>query len=83
LSAIEALSIPVTISGAFGLPVLRRWEARKIGEDGTETLKLIPWQWKVIAHVREKFPCWACEAIAQPPGSLASERTRACRSHKP
>jgi transposase len=28
---------------------------RKIGEDVTETLELIPRQWKVIQHVREKF----------------------------
>jgi transposase len=40
---------------------------RKIGEDVTETLELIPRQWKVVAHVREKFSCRACEAIAQPP----------------
>jgi transposase len=33
----------------------------------TETLELIPRQWKVVAHVREKFSCRACEAIAQPP----------------
>src|SRR5689334_7246553 len=35
---------------------------RKIGEDVTETLELIPRQWKVIQHVREKFSCRACEA---------------------
>src|SRR6201993_4532658 len=29
----------------------------KLGEDVTETLKLIPRQWKVIQHVREKFSC--------------------------
>jgi hypothetical protein len=40
---------------------------RKIGEDVTETLELIPRQWKVIAHVREKFSCRACEAITQAP----------------
>jgi transposase len=40
---------------------------RKIGEDVTETLELIPRQWKVIAHVREKFSCRGCEAISQPP----------------
>ena len=28
----------------------------KLGEDVTETLELIPRQWKVIQHVREKFP---------------------------
>jgi len=40
---------------------------RKLGEDVTETLELIPRQWKVIQHVREKFSCRACEAISQPP----------------
>jgi len=40
---------------------------RKIGEDMTETLELIPRQWKVIQHVREKFSCRTCEAITQPP----------------
>lgn len=40
---------------------------RKIGEDMTETLELVPRQWKVIQHVREKFSCRACEAISQPP----------------
>ena len=40
---------------------------RKIGEDVTETLELIPRQWKVIQHVREKLSCRACEAITQPP----------------
>src|ERR1700681_1732759 len=40
---------------------------RKIGEDVTETLEVIPRQWKVIQHVREKFSCRTCEAITQPP----------------
>ena len=40
---------------------------RKIGEDVTETLELMPRHWKVIAHVREKFSCRACEAITQAP----------------
>lgn len=39
----------------------------KLGEDVTETLEVIPRQWKVIETVREKFTCRACEAIAQPP----------------
>nr|WP_246799542.1 IS66 family transposase zinc-finger binding domain-containing protein [Bradyrhizobium sp. CCBAU 51753] len=40
---------------------------RKIGEDVTEMLELIPRQWEVIQHVREKLVCRACEAITQPP----------------
>ena len=39
----------------------------KLGEDVTETLELVPRQWKVIQHVREKFSCRACETITQPP----------------
>jgi transposase len=40
---------------------------RKIGEDVTETLEVVPRQWKVIQHVREKFSCRACEKISQEP----------------
>jgi transposase len=39
----------------------------KLGEDVTETLELVPRQWKVVQHVREKYSCRACEAITQPP----------------
>jgi transposase len=39
----------------------------KLGEDITETLEVIPRQWKVIQHVREKFTCRACEKISQAP----------------
>jgi transposase len=39
----------------------------KLGEDVTETLEVIPRQWKVIQTVREKFACRSCEAITQPP----------------
>ena len=42
---------------------------RKIGEDVTETLELVPRQWKVIQHVREKFSCRSCESITRPPAS--------------
>jgi transposase len=40
---------------------------RKLGEDVTETLEVVPRQWKVIQHVRAKFSCRSCEAITQPP----------------
>jgi transposase len=39
----------------------------KLGEDITETLEVIPRQWKVIQHVREKFTCRTCEKISQAP----------------
>src|SRR3954452_17683235 len=47
---------------------------RKLGEDVTETLEVvprqgegIPRQWKVIQQVREKFTCRDCEKISQAP----------------
>src|SRR5881392_54601 len=40
---------------------------RKLGEDVSETLEVIPRQWKVIQHVREKFTCRDCEKISQSP----------------
>ncbi|ANM13624.1 UNVERIFIED_ORG: transposase [Rhizobium aethiopicum] len=39
----------------------------KLGEDITETLEVVPRQWKVIQTVREKFTCRECEKITQPP----------------
>jgi transposase len=39
----------------------------KLGEDITETLEVIPRQWKVIQTVRERFSCRQCETITQPP----------------
>jgi transposase len=39
---------------------------RKLGETITETLEVIPRQWKVIQHVREKMTCRDCEKISEP-----------------
>jgi len=39
----------------------------KMGEDVTETLEVVPRQWKVIQTVREKFTCRTCEKISQAP----------------
>jgi transposase len=39
----------------------------KLGEDVTETLEVVPRQWKVVQTVREKFSCRRCEKITQPP----------------
>ena len=39
----------------------------KLGEDITETLEVVPRQWKVIKTVRERFSCRECETITQPP----------------
>ena len=42
----------------------------KIGEDVTETLDVVPRQWFVTEHVREKFSWRSCETITQPPASF-------------
>lgn len=39
----------------------------KLGEDITETLEVVPRQWKVIQTVRERFSCRTCEMISQAP----------------
>jgi transposase len=39
----------------------------KIGEDITEALDVVPRQWFVTEHVREKFSCRFCEKISQRP----------------
>jgi transposase len=50
----------------------------KLGETITETLEVVPRQWKVIQTVREKFTCRGCEAITQPPAPFhAIDRGRA------
>jgi transposase len=46
----------------------------KLGEDITETLEVIPRQWKVIQTVREKFSCRECETITQPAPFHATPR---------
>ena len=45
----------------------------KLGEDVTETLEVIPRQWKVIQTLREKFSCRDCEQITQPPAPFHVE----------
>jgi transposase len=40
---------------------------RKLGEDGTQTLEVVPRSWKVIETVREKSTCRDCEKISQVP----------------
>jgi transposase len=47
----------------------------KLGEDITETLEVVPRQWKVIQTVREKFTCRRCERVTQPPWAFSP---RAC-----
>ena len=57
----------VVIAAPDLLPAAARAGSSKLGEDITETLEVIPRQWKVIQTVREKFSCRDCETITQPP----------------
>src|SRR5829696_1703320 len=57
----------VVIAAPESCPCCGSGRLSKLGEDITETLEVIPRQWKVIQTVREKFSCRACETIAQPP----------------
>lgn len=42
----------------------------KLSEDITETLEVVPRQWKLIQTVREKFSCRNRERISQLPASF-------------
>jgi len=57
----------IVIDAPEGCPCCGSTKLSKLGEDITETLEVIPRQWKVIQTVREKFSCRQCEAITQPP----------------
>jgi transposase len=57
----------VIVPGPTACPCCGGTRLSKLGEDVTETLEVIPRQWKVIQHVREKFSCRDCESIGQPP----------------
>jgi transposase len=57
----------VVIAAPTTCPCCGSAKLSKLGEDITETLEVIPRQWKVIQTVREKFTCRECEKITQPP----------------
>jgi len=57
----------VIVPGPESCPCCGSRKLTKLGEDITETLEVIPRQWKVIQTVREKFSCRECERITQPP----------------
>ena len=57
----------VVIAAPTSCPCCGSAKLSKLGEDITETLEVIPRQWKVIQTVREKFSCRECEKITQPP----------------
>jgi len=57
----------VVIAGSTSCDCCGSEKLAKLGEDVTETLEVVPRQWKVIQYVREKFTCRHCESISQPP----------------
>jgi transposase len=57
----------VVIPAPCSCPACGGTRLSKLGEDVTETLEVIPRQWKVVQTVREKFSCRDCEKITQPP----------------
>jgi len=57
----------IVIAGPETCPCCGSGKLSKLGEDITETLEVIPRQWKVIQTVRERFSCRQCETITQPP----------------
>jgi transposase len=56
----------VVIPAPESCPCCGSGKLSKLGEDITETLEVVPRQWKVIQTVREKFSCRECERIMQP-----------------
>jgi transposase len=57
----------VVIAAPASCPCCGSAKLSKLGEDVTETLEVVPRQWKVIQTVRERFSCRQCETISQPP----------------
>jgi len=57
----------VVVAAPEACPCCGSSRLSKLGEDVTETLEVVPRQWKVIQTVRERFSCRRCEAISQPP----------------
>ena len=57
----------VIVPGPTACPCCGGGRLSKLGEDVTETLEVIPRQWKVIQTVRETFSCRDCETINQAP----------------
>jgi transposase len=57
----------VVIPAPMTCPCCGSAKLSKLGEDVTETLEVVPRQWKVIQTIRERFSCRECEMITQPP----------------
>jgi hypothetical protein len=54
----------VVIAAPASCPCCGATKLSKLGEDVTETLEVVPRQWKVIETVRERFSCRQCETIS-------------------
>src|SRR5712672_2111100 len=70
----------IVIAAPENCPCCGSAKLSKLGEDITETLEVIPRQWKVIQTVREKFSCRQCEVITQPPAPFHVTPPRLCRA---
>ena len=57
----------VVIPAPQSCPCCGSAKLSKLGEDVTETLEVVPRQWKLIQTVRGRFSCRECETIIQPP----------------
>ena len=57
----------VVVPGPQACPCCGSKRLHKRGEDVTETLEVVPRQWKVVQTVRETMSCRDCEALSQPP----------------
>src|SRR5439155_793207 len=67
-----------TVCRCCGSPRLR-----KLGEDITETLEVVPRQWKVVQHIREKFSCRDCATIVRSAGRIRRRRCSTTRAIGP
>ena len=68
----------VVIPGPMSCDCCGSTKLSKLGEDITETLEVIPRQWKVIQYVREKFSWRLRDALAAA-SSFPRDPTRLCR----
>ena len=66
----------VVIAAPQNCPCCGSTKLSKLGEDVTETLEVVPRQWKVIQTVRERFSCRQCEAITPAAGAVPCHAAR-------
>ena len=70
----------VVIAAPESCPCCGSAKLSKLGEDITETLEVIPRQWKVIQTVREKFSCRRLRDDHAAAGALPCHAARLCRA---